>query len=694
MSDLADRIRATEIQLEAAQLEERFARNLEMLRQVQPTEYARYRSWQPRAFHLRWLQEMGTTVVDGRSGHAIYPGTAEEHARRQVEAFLASPSLRRCRFQTKDTLQEEKTVHPRWMNRAVRALHASGAEDPAEPPAFIQTLFVFGLGLGHHLRELLERVEVRHLCVVEPEIDLVHASLHALEWIPIVEYFSHRGRSLELVAGLNAADSVARIEGWVDSIGGFNLVQPWFFEHLRSETLHEIGQGVLNVVIPRATGSLGFFDDERIGLAHTVANLDADRAILRDTIATSPRELDRPVYVVANGPSLDDAIDTLRANRDHAVLVSCGTALGSLVKAGLEPDLHVEMERTRPVIEWITQATTQKQRDRIRLIALNTVHPEVFDLFPKSAMAMKPNDLGSLWTAGHLEGGGPLATVVECNPTVGNCGLAVVTALGFTDVTVFGMDLGYPAGGRHHSSLSLHYEVAEDQHDQLGVYRHDDPANPIAHGNFGGEVVTTPVYITAARAVGMLAARHPAVTIRNTAHGLLMPGTRPTPLDEVQAGEAFDTRAYLTQVLDGRVRRGGVLPTRRSERDALSSTVRGLARELREVLETPVDEPARAMFLLMVLHTHLAERSADPDSSTATMLLRGSVAQFSLLLAKALHLPGEPAEAMAAWERCRELAVGFLADVEAIADRSELWALDARTRDLENRIRKTAHDAA
>ena len=672
----------------AGTLGERFARNLELLRRIMPDGYVRFADYRPRRYHLRWVEGHGTTIVDGASGDPIYPGNALSHAETQVAEFRASPRHRRCNFVPKNVLQVEKTLHVRNVNAAVERLNAVERDPVDGLPEFANLMMVFGLGAGHHVEALLADHDVHHLCIVEPDPDLFHAALHTVEWTAIVEHFSRTGYSLEIVLGETAANGVQQIAEWLEQIGGFNAVQPYLFRHLRSENLDETYDGFLNHVMPRFTGSLGYFDDERVGLAHTLANVEARIPVLRESVVQSGIELDRPAFVVANGPSLDLAIDFLRENRDRAVVFSCGTALGSLAKAGILPDIHIEMERTRPVVEWIQQATTAEQRKQFRLIGLNTVHPEVFRLFDQRGIVAKPNDIGSLWMARHVRDGGALPAADECNPTVGNCGLAVATALGFKELTVFGMDLGYPAGRQHHSSLSVHYDVKDEHQDTLGVYRYDDPANPIAHGNFGGEIRTTPVYVTAARAVGMLKMKYPHLTIRNTADGLLMPGTEPTRVEDLEVGEAFDTSAFVEELWERGFRKGGITtPTARDRRD-IASAAGALAEEIAEIFAIEAPDRANAMVLPLLANMHLEQRASDRSVSTAAAIVRGSLAHFSLILAQALHQRNDESEAMSLHGACLQDFLRFLSEVAELSGSPAFYALDTRTRDLARKVER------
>ncbi len=674
----------------AAEMERLYASNLELFRQVAPNEFQRFVQWQTRRYEVRWFEEVGVTIVDTIGDRPIYPGDPHAHALRQVERFRAAPSRHTCRFLTKEVLQGDTTLHVRSVNEATQRLNAGMTSTSPELPNDVSTLFVLGVGLGHHLLPLLESAEVRNLCIVEPEMDLFLPSLHTVDWLPILEYFSRPGYSLEVVVGRSPHDAILQIRDWLDEIGGFHIVERYVFEHLSSPEMKETWEGIANVLVPLFTSQLGYYDDERVGMAHTLANVEAGIPVFEAPLDADDGGALPPAFVVANGPSLDEAIDWLTAHRDRGIVLSCGSALGSLIKAGITPDIHVEMERTRPVYEWVSHGSTEEERARIHLLGLNTVHPDVFDLFPNRGMMAKPNDLGAHWMDSRLPGDRQLPNAVECNPTVGNCGLAVAARLGFRDVHLFGMDLGYPAGTQHHSRLSTHYEVSEDQQSDLGVYAWDDPNNPLAEGNFGEQVRTTPVYVNAARAVGRLAMYHPGITIRNTANGLKMPGTVPTRVSDLPIGEALDTRAFVQQLFaDGFDDRRITAPSTR-ERVRIAEGVRVLAERLSTIVGGEVATRADALSRLSRAHELLRESAAHPKRSFATAILRGSFAHFALLLAQAVHADADERIALGLFRSCREPFLAFLQDVESVRSVEDFYRLDDRSRDLEKRIARSA----
>lgn len=675
------------------ELESRKAVNLELLRHTMPQGYERFRDYEPARLKLSWDPAVGVTVTGVKTGLPLYPGDPREYARRQVEGFCAEPSVRLTGFIETGSVDIDQTVHLRRANTMVAALNER-PRDPVEGfSGFVNTLFVFGLGMGHHIEELMARADIHHLCIVEPEEDLFYAALHTLDLEPLLRHFARPGYSLEFIVGRSAQEAVQQVVSWIDEIGGHNLVQPFVFKHRGGEIMAQTALQLIHVVLPHYVSFLGYFEDEQTSFAHSVANVEAGVPVLASPDGgrggedgDGLRPPMPPVFVVANGPSLDDGVAFIREHRNRAVVISCGTALGSLSRAGILPDIHVEMERIKPVVEWIDAATTPEQRQEIRLVALNTGHPQVFDLFPKAAMALRGFDLGAGWLESRRAPGVELLKINEPGPTVGNCGLGVAAALGFTDITAFGLDLGYPAGDQHHSRLSVYYEVGEEDLEEMGLPPVDDPNNIVMDGNFGGEVRTTPIYATAAQRVGFLASQNPGITIRNTARGLRIPGTVPTRLAEIELGDGFDTRAFADRLLDAHTRSRAVAPATPADLDAVRESVAEVVAQVSRMLSLDVDDREGAMLQLLFVHMQLHRNRSDDRYREAIALLKGSVAHFSLLLAQALHVRRDEGEALALFRYGREILKELLDDAAGRVSGDGLLALDSKVHELARKV--------
>ena len=103
------------------------------------------------------------------------------------------------------------------------------------------------------------------------------------------------------------------------------------------------------------------------------------------------------------------------------------------------------------------------------------------------------------------------------------------------------------------------------------------------------------------------------------------------------------------------------------------------------LLATPVESIEEARGILAALHGRVRTMMDDPRQRYAGTLLRGSVAQFNVLLAQALARTGDPDVSLGLYRACREHVLAFYdAALERVG--SDLLALDTRTRNLREKI--------
>lgn len=92
--------------------------------------------------------------------------------------------------------------------------------------------------------------------------------------------------------------------------------------------------------------------------------------------------------IVAAGPSLDDNIDTLAANKDKFVIFAADAAVKPLLKAGIEPDFTTSIERGN---EYQIPFWTDLPSIKTQLFFYPVVHPECLHIYPGPKRAVYRN---------------------------------------------------------------------------------------------------------------------------------------------------------------------------------------------------------------------------------------------------------------------------------------------------------------
>ena len=251
--------------------------------------------------------------------------------------------------------------------------------------------------------------------------------------------------------------------------------------------------------------------------------------------------MDLPAVVVGSGPSLDAALPWLAAHQDRVAVIACGSALLALLRGGVRPDVHVELENIE-VLPVIDEVRAEFDLAGIALVASASVEPGVADVFDRVVYFMRPG----LSTAPVFcaDTGNCLA---RPDPTVVNAGVAFALGAGFGDIRLVGVDFGVADPEHHHSRQTYHYG------DNPLVQDRDLEFDIRVAGNFGGERLTSRGLYTARNAlVQALAAAPPGVRVVNASDGVAIDGAAPVRLETLEYPAPTGGKAAAIADLFGR----------------------------------------------------------------------------------------------------------------------------------------------
>jgi len=467
-----------------------FEKNMVFLKEKLPSLFNYFQSYKSERLQLI-LDAQGSYNIQNPDGVCVYQGNPEEFSYRQCQRFLEKPNLKYLTFKD-DGVVKTDFIHQRLMKNMFSFYdeHVAGRINVYyKTPETLQTLIVMGVGLGYHIETLVKEKQVRNLCIYEPHTDAFYISLHTVDWAKIVEPFLRPGFNIEFCIGKPVKDSYLFLTAFFARIGMHNIIRTYLYKHYESPEVKELYELLREDLLKIALG-IGFYDDERVGVAHTIANFTNKVPVARRALLQNGDVSKRAAIVIGNGPSLDANADFLRSVQGKAYLISCGTSLATLEKKGIKPDMHVEQERNLNVYDWLKGSTSAEFRKGIKFFALNTVHPKTFELFDESYMVAKPNDLGGTLLVELMERkkGNTMVLADFCNPTVTNFASSLCVTLGFRDVVLVGVDLGMLSPTEHHSKDSPYYDHQTDWDEivkKRGLFK--------AKGNFRDEVWTNSI---------------------------------------------------------------------------------------------------------------------------------------------------------------------------------------------------------
>jgi hypothetical protein len=262
-------------------------------------------------------------------------------------------------------------------------------------------------------------------------------------------------------------------------------------------------------------------------LAHSHTHLQAGTPFLqrqRDTSSSAGV----PVFVVGNGPSLDQSIEFIKVHQNQAIIIACGTAVSALYKAGIKPDIYVAVERTKSSADFLHILDAGDfLRDSV-FLSVDVIHPECKSFFRKTGLAFKPNEPMYRLLTTHFGEQFEFDSIEYSNPFVGNTGLNYAALLGFKNVYLFGIDNGYKSADKHHSSLSLYYNEKQE-----AKYHQDLNETFPARGNFGGDVRINHLFGLSIHNMERVLENYPEMRCINSSDGAYIKGAEPCQVENI-----------------------------------------------------------------------------------------------------------------------------------------------------------------
>jgi hypothetical protein len=356
---------------------------------------------------------------------------------------------------------------------------------------------------GHILNHVISRHEIRHLVVIESDMQSFHHSLTVCDWPALFQDFEKRGGTIYFHIGKVTLEIRQQISKHIMEIGPQNCANIHMLTDATEGGRYNIQQ--VTHCLQDCINSLGFYDDERVGFAHTFHHMSKGSKFF----ATPLRKwIDKPIVVCGNGPSLKKSIKQIKENRKNIYLMSCASTIEALQHYGIKPDFHVAQERPECHTERLRRTTTPEFRKGIRCIALNTVHPMIHDLFDDVSFLLKSNDFGGIFARQFMF---DCVQALFVNPQAANMGASVATYLGFKHIYLAGVDCAFGPDGSSHA-------VGQD---------HRDGDKIEVKGNFRDKVLSKRLFLDSRNTMELLIQNSEAIYY-NLSDGVHISGSRPT----------------------------------------------------------------------------------------------------------------------------------------------------------------------
>jgi len=523
----------------------RFLQNMEGFKSNMPGIHDFFESYQPTRPFRFFCNENGIpNILWLDTEIALYGEDPFSDAQTQIAEVIDKSILQCIDFAPQWYLDDQ--IHIKYNNEISKLKQKpdqAGLLLKDALPMDIPLSLMYGIGLGYQLGYLYEHCKIRNLFAFEPDLDMFYASLFCFDWNTLFEYMKQESLTLHLFIGVDEKLLAGDMMEALHRKGAFWSAAYFSFCHYHSPKLDKLINQVEKEFYLLRTG-WGFFDDNIYALAHSHTHLQDGTPFLkrqRDTTLAATI----PVFVVGNGPSLDQSIDFIRQHQHQAVIIACGTAVSALYKADIKPDVYVAVERTKSSADFLRILNANDFLKDSMFLSVDVIHPECKSFFRKTGITFKPNEPMYKLLTCYLGDRFEFDTIDYSNPFVGNTGLNYSALLGFKDVYLFGIDNGFKYADKHHSKLSLYYNDKQE-----AKYQQDLSDTFPAPGNFGGEVRINHLFGLSIHNMARVLSDYPDLHCTNSSDGAYIEGAHPHRVESLTPDwPVIDKRSIMDEIM-------------------------------------------------------------------------------------------------------------------------------------------------
>lgn len=411
----------------------------------------------------------------------------------------------------------------------------------------------------------------------------------------------------------------------------------------------------------KALRYLGFFVDELHMLMNGILTFAHTEA--RIVSFGNLKEHQRHAVIVASGPSLAAALPLLKAERERFDLICSFSTLGPLLKAGIVPDYHCQMERHADACFMRATPELQAFAGQATLLTSANVDPRLAQLYQNVFTFLRSASTASALLASDFR-----ELISSEGSETANAAIVFAVLLGYRKLHLFGVDFG-----------AVNPETA-DRIDGALHYS-DRTMDLVVKGNLRDEVWTSQGLKEAAQWVGSFLdpKLYPpaktsvqATTVYNYSDGQWIPRTisaRPEMFGKnLRDSTSFDCIAAALSQTNGKV------DQRQSRERILGCDVPARIRLQCQVMRQLALEPLSNHHHELCRQTCCDLNTGSLIDQVVTRLFAGTLSRIWIYLLILTRLI--PQEVEAAWEEhCRQILRRCIDSMEALSLEMLAYAL-------------------
>mgnify|MGYP000564572843 FL=1 len=311
----------------------------------------------------------------------------------------------------------------------------------------VKDIFIFGIGMGYHIEMLCNRQVYKNITIIDHNIKSLKTSMYCINWKNILTKLPKDcSITIHVQKKPEEKDKFQQeLRGHCHRLFPTIGISSIIYNHFPDANQYDEDKKIVNefAIFIKVSNELIGPDAQRLFNANENIKrgynaLDFDKSSIKG---------DKIIAIVGAGPSLDIYIDIIKENRDKFFIISAGSALSSLVKMEITPDMHFELEFQKLATTQLSYVNSQHDLSNIELICTYEANPGFPSLFKNAYMFIpESSELALEFSESNtLRSGG-----ISCT----NGATAVATRITNKDIYLFGLDFAH-TNGEHHSKTNI-----------------------------------------------------------------------------------------------------------------------------------------------------------------------------------------------------------------------------------------------
>lgn len=307
-------------------------------------------------------------------------------------------------------------------------------------------MFFYGLGNGVLYKALLKNETHKKIAVIEPEIDIIYATLNVVDLSSellsqrLVLFYSEFASYPQFYFLITAPEFTSYAKTY-----DLHIHSPFYEAY--SEDILRINSDFAKAISQMVVAHGNSIDDMLIGIKHHIQNIpDMLENYCYTQLVLKRYELNKTAIIVATGPSLDKQLGTLKKFAPYATIISLDASYPILKKHGIVPDYVTSIERVEATSTFFSTRDKEFDKD-IYFIVASLTHPQTIkNILPRRlVLTMRPQQSEIAFNMkkyGYLGIGHSTA----------NQAFQLAYALGHKNIVLIGQDLAFAPDGKSHAT--------------------------------------------------------------------------------------------------------------------------------------------------------------------------------------------------------------------------------------------------